>query len=61
MSGVFYLDHSVLPSSLNKTTVPHRVLILRQEAMEQSRSHCGSHTSLVQLALAAFTQGGVCC
>lgn len=36
VSGVFCLDHSVLPSILNKTTVLHRVLVLRQEAMEQS-------------------------
>lgn len=61
VSGVFCLDHSVLPSILNKTTVLHRVLVLRQDTMEQSRPHCGSHRSLVQLALAAFTQGGVCC
>jgi len=61
VSGVFCLDHSVLPSILNKTTVLHRVLVLRQEAMEQSRPHCGSHRSLVQLTLAAFTQDGVCC
>jgi len=60
LSGVCCLDHYVLPSILNKTAVLHRVLVLRQEAMEQSRPHCGSHRSLVQLALAAFAQGGVC-
>lgn len=60
VSGVFCLDHSMLPSILNKTAVLHRVLVLRQEAMEQSRPHCGSHISLVQLALSAFTEGWVC-